>query len=348
MPDELRFAASELGAFAKALLVAAGTPEDIAAYVSHHLIDANLTGHDSHGILRVPAYIGAIQRGMLHPAARPTVVHETTTAALIDGQGGFGHYTAWFGLETALRKAAQSGMAGVALRRCGHIGRLGAYVEEAARRGFIAQLTVGSLGPNSGHAPPYGGAQRVLGTNPWAIGIPAGSRPPVVVDFATTTVAEGKLQVARAKGAPLPPGLIVDAQGRPSTNVEDFYSGGMLLTFGGHKGYGLSLVAALLGGLSGARREGSIGGVFLLAIDPAAFGEREAYFEAVAAALATVKAVPPAPGVSEVLLPGEPEERSRIERSRTGIPLPEATWAALVELAQRLQVQPPAPLGPQE
>ncbi|HEV2122404.1 MAG TPA: Ldh family oxidoreductase, partial [Chloroflexota bacterium] len=196
----------------------------------------------------------------------------------------------------------------------------------------------------SGHSAPFGGAARHLGTNPWAVGVPGKTAKPVVVDFATTVVAEGKLQVARAKHAPLPPGCIVDKEGKPSTNAEDFYAGGMILPVGGHKGYGLSLVAAMIGaGLTAERAgtDGRGGGVFLTVIDPHAFAGEDAYTGTIDDMAAAVKAVPAAPGFSEVLLPGEPEERSREDRRQNGVPVPEDTWKALQETAEKLGVPVP-------
>jgi len=241
-----------------------------------------------------------------------------------------------------VEKARQTGVAAVAVRNCGHIGRLGGWVEQMARQGVVSQVTVGAMGHGVGHAPPFGGSRRTLSTNPWALGVPAKSQPPVVVDFATTTVAEGKLKFARAKKTAVPQGWIIDATGKPTTDVEDFYRGGMLLPFGGHKGSGMSIFASLLGGLSGEGGNGKIGGTMVVAFDPGAFSDRETYLQAVDDAIATIKAVPAAEGVPEVLLPGEPETRSRAERQRNGIPVPIETWRQLCELANRQGVPIPA------
>lgn len=338
-------APAALEELARATFVAVGTPEDIAAHVARHLIRANLSGHDSHGILRVPSYVQYIERGQLDPAARPAVIHERGATAVVDGARGFGHVAASFAMELALRKAAEFGASCVAGRRFGHIGRLGEYPEFAANRGFVAVVMVGGAGRGAGHMAPFGGRERRLGTNPWAIGIPVAGRPPFLADFATTAVAEGKLRVARAKHAPLPPGVIADAEGRPTTNVEDFYSGGFLLPAGGHKGYALSMVAALLGaGLSGRAGERAGGGVTLLAVNPALFhpaGGGEAFAAATAALVDVIKDTPPAAGFDEVLVPGEPEERSRAERSRQGIAVPLDTWRDLESVASRLGVPMP-------
>ncbi|MGH2370532.1 MAG: Ldh family oxidoreductase, partial [Chloroflexota bacterium] len=266
MADVLLVAPGSLEEMARRIFVAAGTPEDLAAHVARHLVKANLSGHDSHGVIRIPSYLRSIEQGRLVADARPAVVRDWPATAVVDGKRGFGQVAASFALEVAIGKAATAGVGAASIRHCNHIGRLGDYSETAAERGFIALVTYGSAGPNSGHSAPFGGAARHLGTNPWSVGIPGKESAPVVVDFATTMVAEGKIQVARAKHAPLPPGCIVDKDGKPSTNAEDFYAGGMILPAGGHKGYGLSLVAALLGaGLTAERpaSEGRGGGVFV-------------------------------------------------------------------------------------
>jgi LDH2 family malate/lactate/ureidoglycolate dehydrogenase len=346
MADTLLIKAEPLERLAAGIFVAAGTPQDLADHVARHLVKANLSGHDSHGVIRIPSYVRSINSGSLVADARPEVVRQTPGAAVVDGKRGFGQVAASYALDVAINKAAELGVGAASIRRCNHIGRLGDYGEAAAARGYIAMVIYGSAGPNSGHAAPFGGASRHLGTNPWSIGIPGGEGDAVVVDFATTVVAEGKIQVARAKHVPLPPGCIVDKDGQPSTTAEDFYNGGMILPVGGHKGYGLSLVAALLGaGLTSERppENGRGGGVFVLAVDPRAFSDGEVYGQTIDAMTGSVTAVAPAPGVSDVMLPGGPEVRSRAERQAQGVPIPEDTWTALVETASRLRVDVPQP-----
>jgi uncharacterized oxidoreductase len=260
--------------------------------------------------------------------------------------------------EWVVAHARRHGIAAAAVRHSTHIGRLGEYAERMAAEGLIGIVTVGVVG--AGSVAPFGGAARFLGTNPWAIGVPAGDRPPFVFDAATSTVAEGKVRLARSKGAQVAPGVIRDPRGRPTVDPEDFYAGGSLTVLGGdaagHKGHGLSLASALIGGLamiadpepSGAgtmRRTGPWGsrlaGVFVVAIGPAAFGDPEAYQRQVAAALDALREVPPADGFDRVLVSGDVERRSRERRQREGIPLPEPTWADLQAIAARFGVAPP-------
>ena len=347
--------------FGARVFEALGAPEDVAREVAAHLVRANLAGHDSHGVIRIPQYAGLIQQGTLDPAARPSILLSKGAALLIDGARGFGQFAAAYALERAIEKAHDLGLGAAAIRRANHIGRLGDYTESAARRGYVAELTGGAAGPGIGGASPFGGAARFLGTNPWSLGIPTGGEP-VLVDFATTVVAEGKVRVARDKHDTLPPGCIVDKEGRPSTNPADFYAGGMLLPFGAHKGYGLALASALVGGLAAIGEaepsmvgspapttEGAgdrLGGVFLVVIDPAAFGDPAAYTGAVGRVTRALKQVPPAPGFEEVLLPGEPEARTRAQRQSEGISLPDDTWEAIGQVAARAGVpMPPAQPG---
>jgi LDH2 family malate/lactate/ureidoglycolate dehydrogenase len=180
-----------------------------------------------------------------------------------------------------------------------------------------------------------------MSTNPIAIGLPAGERPPMIVDFATTVVAEGKVQVARAKGVDLPPGAIMDKHGRPSVNPNDLYDGGTMLTFGGHKGFGLALVAAVLSqaitGELPLPAEPAGMGFFVWAVNTGAFTSPSDYGQRVDWMIDQVKAVPPAEGFAEVLLPGEPERREN-ERRAVGVPVAEATWEAITKTASELGV----------
>ncbi len=239
-------------------------------------------------------------------------------------------------------------MAACAIVQCNHIGRLGEYAVVMAREGMIGMVVTGGFSSPFNGVAPYGGGGRALGTNPYAFAVPAGTREPVVADFATSIVAEGKLQVARAKRSQLPEGLILDSQGRPSTDPEDFYHGGMLLPFGGHKGYALALVADLLGSrLGGAEVLGEAPhtvGTFILALRIDAFRPLDEFAAAVDGRLGEIKAIPPAPGFQEVLIPGEPEARSRALRLQEGIPIPEETWDNIVATARKYGVSSlPAP-----
>jgi len=166
----LVFTAEQLRAVGRRIFVAAGAPEDVAAQVADSLVENNLAGHDSHGIIRIPAYVQAIQRGGIVPGARPTVVRETPTAALIEGNLAFGQVSATFATELAIARAMEAHLAAVGIVRCNHIGRLGEYAERGARAGLISMVVVGGFG--GAGAAPFGGAARALGTNPFSFGVP--------------------------------------------------------------------------------------------------------------------------------------------------------------------------------
>lgn len=340
--------ATRLADLARAMFIAAGAPAESAERMAAALVDANLAGHDSHGVIRIPQYVEAIRSGEIVAAARPQIVQETEASAIVDGHWGFGQVTTAFATHVAVAKAKRAMLAAVGVIRLHHTGRLGEYPTMAAANGVVLLLFGGGLG-GFPLAAPFGGRQAALGANPIAAGFPLGSgRSPLIVDFATTTVAEGKIRVARDAGQQLPPGAILNRDGLPTTNPNDFYNGGMLLPFGGHKGYGLALVAEMLTAALVApsrwSEEGRGGpvfgrsGLFMLAIDPAIFGTRAEYERIAEETVAHLKSIPPAPGFDEVLIPGEPEARSRMQRLRDGIPLAAATWQAIVAAATDLGV----------
>jgi|DewCreStandDraft_5_1066085.scaffolds.fasta_scaffold10197_3 LDH2 family malate/lactate/ureidoglycolate dehydrogenase len=337
-------AAEPLRRLTTAIFQAAGATRENADRVAEALVESNLVGHDSHGVIRIPSYIQAIRQGHIQPAATPTILRETPTAALVSGNWTFGHVAAKFGTEVAVAKARAQGLAAVGIVQCNHIGRLGEYPTMAARQGVIALVTAGgSLASGvRGPAAPYGGRGRALGTNPIAVGVPGGDFPPLLLDFATTAVAGGKIMVARARRQPLPPGAILDPEGNPSTDPEDFYRGGVMLPFGGHKGYALSMVVELLSGpLTGADAHAATGrtsGTFILAIDAGLFRPLAEFVSVADRVYRQVKETPPAPGFEEVLLPGEPEWRTRARRLAEGIPIEEATWSAIVQVARDLGI----------
>jgi uncharacterized oxidoreductase len=240
---------------------------------------------------------------------------------------------------TALGLAATFGVGAVTLDHCAHIGRIGEYVELMAAAG-MAGIALCNHGPS---VAPYGGRSRMLGTNPFAFAAPgAGDRPPVVVDFATAGVAEGKLRMARARHETVAPGLIVDCDGQPSQDPEAFYAGGALLPFGGHKGYGIGLMVEILGGiLSGAAPGmlpvfGGANGSLFLALKVDAFVAPGVYAEQMGGLADAITASAPAAGYTGVLLPGEPERATYQRRVVEGVFVPEVTWAELMELQRDL------------
>lgn len=347
--------AQALEAWAGSLLGALGAPDDVAAEVARHLIGANLAGHDSHGVLRLAQYAAQVEGGLLDAAARGQIVRANDVLCLFDGQRGFGQWACRQALEWCLDKARSSGLAAAAVRRSMHAGRMGDYVERAAEAGFASIVTLGIAGPGAGLVAPFGGGRRFLGTNPWAMGVPVAGETPFVMDFATSNVAEGKVRVARSKGAELPEGVLIDVAGRPTTEPDRLYEGGSLTGLGGavagHKGYGLSLAAAFLGALAmiddpeptpAGTMSGRppttpwLAGVLMVVLDPEWFGGRERFAEQVRTVVDALRQEGP-------LLPGDPEAATRVQRLRDGIVVPGPTWEELTLASEAHAVPMPTP-----
>jgi uncharacterized oxidoreductase len=357
MNDERLVGAEALQRLTLGIVRAMVTAPETADEVARHLVNANLSGHDSHGVLRLMQYVAEMDRGELAPGAEPELLRASPVCALFDAERGFGQRSTMVAAEWVTEHAHSHGLAAAAVRHSMHIGRLGEYTERLTGEGLVAIVTVGVAGPGSGTVAPFGGSARFLGTNPWSIGVPAAGRPPLIFDAATSTVAEGKVRLALARGAEVPAGAVFDAQGRPTLDPAQLYAGGTLAVLGGelagHKGFGLSLAAALVGGLAmiedpeptsaGTMRLGQewgtrLAGVFLVAIDPSAFGEALDYQRRVAEVLDALAAAPALPGAQGVMVAGDPERANRERRGRQGIPVAASIWTDLGRLASRFGV----------
>jgi LDH2 family malate/lactate/ureidoglycolate dehydrogenase len=337
------FTAAFLETHITKLLVALDTPDDLAELVASSLVGANLAGHDSHGVGLVPSYAAQIRAGTLKPAARASVEPAAGMLATlaVNGAWGWGPPAGFLAAEQTIARAQQYGIAAAVIRECQHIGRVGQYVERIASHHLIGIVTCNS---SSGVAP-FGGKHRTLGTNPIAIAAPRqGGQAPVMFDGSTSVVAGNKLKVQVDKGLPAPAGWIIDRDGHPSTKSEDYFAGGALLPLGGHKGYALSVMVELLAGLLSGNSASFLpdfaagNGVLVIVIRPDAFMPIDQYLAQVERACAALQAVPRLRDAQPVLLPGEPEQLARAERSANGIPLPEATWQSLAELSGSLGV----------
>ena len=330
------------------ILQAAGADERNAQAVAEHLVDANLCGVDTHGIQHVPGYLNNIRAAEILPTLWPEILKETPASALVSGNWTFGHTAARFAMQLANAKALDQGAAVVSVVEVNHIGRLGYYSEMAAAQGLIGMIWAGGFGVGSPAAAPYGGRERVLHTNPLSMAFPAGDEPAPMFDFATTAVAGMKVINAQQRHSALPPGCIIDRDGNPSTNPQDFYDGGAYVPFGGHKGYALMVAVEFLGRLfSGsdayaqAPRGGpSFGyqGVTMMAFRADLFQPMPQFKQGVDQLVRRLHATPPAPGFAEVLVPGDPETRARAVRGRDGIPVPDDVWQALSAAAAALGV----------
>lgn len=337
MPTLSAEALAEIG---RRIFITAGTPADLAEVVVDHLVNAHLAGHDSHGFIQIPGYLRQIKAGQLQPAQRPELVSETPTIGLVDGHWAFGQVSARFATEAAIRKAKELRLVLVALARCSHIGRVGEYTGIAAAQDVVAIVSVAS--PAGDIVAPYGGRKGAFGTNPWSIGFPARRHPDLIMDFATSVIAGGKVMVARDKGDSILPGCLLDRDGNPTIDPNTWFTGGVLLPFGGHKGSGLALMSALFSSvLTGAENFAGgtdQSGMFILAIDASAFRPIAEVTNSADRVSDRIKAVPPAVGFSEVMLPGEAEARIREQRLRDGISLPEVTWNNLQNAAASLGI----------
>ena len=345
--------AAELTRFATDLLAAVGVGHAEAAIVAGSLVGANLRGHDSHGVMRLPQYVGFIEQGQYRHGVDLKVEHETPAAVVCDGQWGLGQVQAHRLLERLIPKARDLGVAVGTARDCGHIGRLGEYAERAAGLGLLLLATVNNGGAAQRVAPP-GGVEPRLSTNPFCAGIPTTDPDaPIVADFGTSVVAEGKVRDYHISKRPVPEGWLLDHRGRPTTDPSVLYDPptGSILPLGGpqaYKGFGLGLILDLwAGGLSGggssqtARRHVPGNNVFFLVLDPAGLAGRATLMSQAADLATWIRATPRLPGVDSILLPGDPERLTLQARTVRGIPLDDSHWAKLIELAGRLQVDIP-------
>jgi LDH2 family malate/lactate/ureidoglycolate dehydrogenase len=332
-----------------------GAPREYAELVVDMLIDASLAGHDSHGILYLTRYAERIRKGIIDPKSKPEVTNDSLSTAIIDGHWAFGQVTAKKTMEVAIEKARKTSISAVGAFHCNHIGRLGAYTLLAAENNMIGILMVNSINPA---VQPYGGVSRFLGSNPISVAIPAGEMKPFLLDFATSSVAEGKIWQAATKGEKIPLGWIVNNDGHETDNPHDFSmstptveGNGRLLAFGardGHKGYCLAILMEILGGiLTGA---GSIldreavhpneNGILAIVLDIERFSPVETFKKRMDSLYNTVHKAPVDSRFTydQVQVPGEIECRNREKGLREGIDIPVPVWEQILSLARELDV----------
>ncbi len=335
--------ADHLTRVADGLLKGAGVPDAEAATVARHLVAANLAGHDSHGVIAIPDYIGRIQKGHIVPGAPFTVVQESATTTVVDGNWGFGFVTNERAMAMTIEKARAQNIAACTVFRQGHVGRLASYPLMAAREGMI-----GMAWADSGRSPkavaPFGGREARLGTNPWAIAVPSELEGPMFIDMATSAVAVGKIKLAQARGQKIPKGWVVDRDGVLTDDPGAYGQGGALLPLGGpgegYKGYGLAAIGEVLCGLltglgfgvepTGRHNDGT----FMIAIKVEAFRPLLTFRRDVKGLAEYLKATPPSEGSGGVLYPGEIEFRTEQKRRTEGVPIEDATWKKLRDLAE--------------
>lgn len=350
--------------FVADIFAAAGCKRGEAECIAVHLVSSNLAGHDSHGVIRVPRYVLGLQQDFVRAGQTITIVSETPTQAVVDGNIGFGQSIGEQAVDLGILKAKENGLAVIGLRNVGHLGRIGDWGERAAASGLVSihfvNVSAGEL------VAPFGGVDRRFSTNPICIAVPSPEGGiPMVLDFATSLVAEGKVLVASNGGKPVPDNALIGPDGKMSGDPRLLYGEiegkrerstgageGALRTFGEHKGSGLAFMCDILGGCligggtsgpvpGGGKRTRITNGMVSIYLDPKGFGEAD-FVQKAQEFAEYVKASRPATPGGEVLVPGEPEARYCAARLKGGIPLQPDTWAALVETARELSVTPPA------
>ena len=335
--DYVYKSAEELEALSISILSAVGCDEETARFVALHLVDADIKGVESHGVMRLIQYVEQADEGYFQPSARPELKENGQGAWLVDGQRGFGMPAINLAVDTAVTQAKKQGISAVGVMNCGHTGRLGAFCEQGARESCLIILFGGGGRGIWRQVAPHGGTKAVLPTNPYAFGIPGGDKGPVILDFATSVAAGGWIYAAKSAGGEVPEGMIVDPDGNPSRDPDDYLQGGALLPAAGPKGYGLALIAELVG-------EAMLGPVtvdlhwILLAIDVGRYRAPSEFHARAEAILAELRACPPAPGFDRVEIPGERERAIEKKRRSSGIPVPLKTWREIEFLATTLSI----------
>jgi uncharacterized oxidoreductase len=340
--------------FAQDLLQAGGIPADFAAIVADSLVQANLRGHDSHGVMRIPFYVAKIKDGSVNPSATLMVDKESPAILVGDGGWGLGQVLVRDLMNRLVEKAKVTGIACGTLRRAAHIGRLGEYAEIAAKHGMASMICANTHGAAQRVAP-VGAKRPRLGTNPLCLGMPGGAQGPFIFDIGTSATAEGKVRVKKIAGQPVPLGWILDPEGKPTTDPNQLYGDppGSILPMGGdqaYKGFGLAyMIEMLSGGLSGGQcaqpnAPAPVGNcAFFVVWNPEFFGGGAHHLRTEVARLEHyVRDVPLIDGVEAIQLPGDPERKTMVQRKATGIPLDDGNWKALCDLAQQQGVKIPA------
>jgi uncharacterized oxidoreductase len=329
---------------ARAIFASRGVPEDQAHMVADALVRANLAGHDSHGVIRIPEYVEWMGRGDVQPVAEIRVLKNHGPLLAIEGNHGFGQVIGRAAMNLALSAAREHGLAVMHLSHSAHLGRIGDYPAMAVEAGFLSVHFVNTHGGGRIVAP-YGGSDRRMSANPVAAGIPVPGRTPVIIDFSTCAIAGGKVHVAHNMGRQVPAGCLIDRHGRPTTDPAEFMSGfGALLGFAGHRGYAIGFLCDVLAGALGPASCSHpaltrvANAMLTIILSPGAFRPEQEFHAEVARYIDYLKGSPLREGFSEILYPGEPEARTERARMASGIELDDNTWAAIVNVAARCRV----------
>jgi len=329
--------------------------DEEAALIAHYLVDSDLAGHDSHGVMRTYRYIIGLEAGAMVAGRTIKVVSENSAFAILDGDCGIGHPIAKQAVEFSLKRAQDNGCYIVALRNTGHIGRVGSWAQIAAEAGYVSIHFVNARG--SVLVAPFGGMERRFSTAPFCVGVPRPDKPPIILDFATSIVAEGKVMIAAKGGKPLPAGALIDSDGRLTTDPEALYGEegpdapprqrtgkGSIRAFGDHKGSGLALMCELLGGaLTGNRTTGRpdesfANGMLSIYLSVEAFDDKGGFAVDVAEFVNFVTSSKPVDPGKSVLVPGDPERAMADERRANGITITDEVWESIQIAANKVGI----------
>jgi uncharacterized oxidoreductase len=333
--------------FTAEIFRAAGCDAAEAERIALHLVEANLVGHDSHGVIRVPSYVQWLRDGKVLAGRTIQAAFENEVIAVVDGQFGFGQTVGEQAMELGIKKSARHGVAIIALRNAGHLGRIGDWPLMVARAGKLSLHFVNTTGAGILVAP-FGGINRRLSANPIAAGVPVAGGPPLLLDMSACTIAEGKIRVALNKGVAVPENCIIDAKGRPTTDPKVFYADppGAILSIAGHKGDGLGVLCEVLAGaLTGggcsnpANASRVLNGMLSIIVDPKFFQKEATFAAELERFVAWVKSSATASPDGVILMPGEIEERTKAQRLASGIDLDAATWSQITSTAKTLGIR---------
>ena len=338
--------------FGRAVLVETGVPAADAHVVADSLVAAELWGHASHGMLRLPWYVERLRSGAMKAVTEAATVVDQGAVVVLDGQDGIGQVLTARAVRLGIERARRHGISAIGVRHSNHFGTAAYFTRESANAGCVALLTTNA----SPAMAPWGGRDKVIGTNPWSISAPAGRHGVAVMDIANTAVARGKVYLAAERGEPIPAIWAADAQGRPTTHAQDAIHG-FILPMAGHKGYIISFMMDVLAGvLTGSEFGSHVAGPYdpkarsgcghmLITIDVGTLMPRDVFERRMESLIDEVKAVPTAEGVSEIFFPGEIEDRQTQRHRRDGIEIAQRTWESLARLAT--ETRTPLPLATQ-
>jgi LDH2 family malate/lactate/ureidoglycolate dehydrogenase len=350
MADGQRYPVAVLTAFTRDALRASGVPAADAELAARQMIEADLTGFDAHGIVRLGNYMNWIKSGRVNAKPNIKVLQRSGATALVDGDDGIGHLVMTYAMNLAIELARESGVGWVGARNSNHAGAAGIYPEMAAAQGMVGIYAAVST---MNHMAPWGGAEALMGTNPIAIAIPAGKEPPVILDIATSLSSFGNIRQHLARGEPLQEGWVVHSKtGQPITDPKKVDEG-VLLPIGGHKGSGLALMIGLLAGVlngaafgrdvvdpSGPGTGATNTGQFVVALDVSRFIAPDVFAAEMDRHLKDLTSSPKLPGFDSIRLPGSDRRKRRADRSANGVQLPPALIKQLDAMAATMKIEP--------